>query len=76
MYKLPLWGVNKMLCNRKACKAELTSKHGYYKIYNDPSTNAPNTYCVSCGRKIIEYNKACVLQDHDHIELKYEVVKD
>lgn len=67
-----------MLCNRKACKAELTSKYGYYKIYNDPSTNEYNTYCVPCGREIIQFNKDCIDMDkgHDHIELKYEVVKD
>lgn len=51
-------------CHRTACQMELKpGRHIYYRIWNEPSTNTPNVYCVKCGRKITEYNPT----------LKYEV---
>lgn len=60
--------MEKTTCDRKAC--DRTFVRGYYKIWNEPSTNEPRLYCASCGRKIIEYN-----QHYGEIKLRYEIVK-
>lgn len=57
-----------MNCARIACGRSLRDHH--YRIWNEPSTNQPRLYCVSCGRKIIEYNKT---QDVEH-RLHYEIL--
>jgi hypothetical protein len=56
-----------MKCHRTRCENELT-RHCML-IWNEPSTNIPNVYCIKCGRKIIEGN------ERDTIKLTWEVVQ-
>jgi hypothetical protein len=58
-----------LYCSRHACKLPLDDLP-HYLIYNEPSTGIPRPYCVSCGRKIMEYNRS---QPQD-IQLKAETV--
>lgn len=52
-------------CARTACRVELDGPH--MAIWNQPSTDMPRLYCISCGRKIIEGNQ------NDEIKLRYEI---
>lgn len=61
---------SQLVCSRGACKTPLGHRP-YYKIFNEPSTGVPRNYCISCGRKIMEFN----LSRPPHEHMKYEIVK-
>lgn len=68
-----------MKCKRTSCQASLDGLEpgthtAHYRIWNEPSTGKPNTYCVHCGRLIIEYNQDRLATVPNTIELRYEVV--
>lgn len=57
-------------CAREACKAPIDSRIKY-RVWNNPTHSPPyRDYCVSCGRKIIEFNQT----SGDELKLKFQVL--
>jgi len=56
-------------CARTACRRSLVGQNKY-RIWNNPC-HFPNyrEYCVSCGKKIMEYNSV------DELKLDFEIIK-
>lgn len=61
-------------CARSACRTP-TAGRSHYRIKND-GAHGWRTYCVPCGRKIIEFNREMHEQGQDCILLEYEIIKD